>query len=244
MEWQDAAIVLEARPHGETSVVAQLLTQHHGRHAGLVRGARTRRGRGAVIEPGYVVKATWRARLAEHLGNFVVEPERHVAARLLDQPQRLAALASACALLSAALPERAPYPGVYAATGALLQVLQDAADGIWPAVYVKWELGLLAALGYGLDLDRCAATGRSDDLAYVSPRTGRAVSREAGAPYHDRLLSLPAFLRGDQRTADSDAVRAGLELAGYFLEHRLFAALNRPLPPPRERLVSLIAKSD
>ena len=243
MEWQDAAIVLEARPHGETSVVAQLLTQYHGRHAGLVRGGRSRRGRSA-IEPGYLVMATWRARLAEHLGTFVVEPERHVAARLLDHPQRLAALASACAVLSAALPERAPYPGVYAATAAMLQALADGADAIWPAVYVKWELGLLSALGYGLEFDRCAATGRRDDLAYVSPRTGRAVSREAGSPYHDRLLSLPAFLWGDLRAADSNAVIAGLALAGYFLEHRLFAALNRPLPPQRARLVSLIAYSE
>ena len=234
MEWRDAAIVLEARPHGESSLVAQLLTEQHGRHAGLVRGARSKRSRSAV-EPGYLVTATWRARLAAHLGNFVLEPERHVAARLLDRPRCLAALASACAVLTAALPERAPYPGVYAATVALLGAIQDADDDIWPAVYVKWELGLLSALGYGLEVDRCAATGQGDDLAFVSPRSGRAVSRQAGAPYEDRLLPLPAFLSGQSAPVDAAAVSAGLDIGGYFLAHRLFAALNRPLPASRER---------
>ena len=242
MEWNDDGIVLASRPHGESSAVVQLLTRIHGRHAGLVRGGASRRGR-HVVEPGTLVSATWRARLAEHLGHLALDPSRHVGARLLDEPMRLAALSATCALAAAALPEREPHVGAFDGMLALLETLEADDDGaLWPAVYVRWELGLLGELGFGLDLARCAATGRGDDLAFVSPRTGRAVSRDAGAPYADKLLVLPPFLCGGSE-AGPEAVGQGLAITGHFLARHVFAALNQPLPPARERLVDLLART-
>ncbi len=243
MEWADEAIVLASRPHGESSAVVQLLTRENGRHAGLVRGGGSRRGR-HVVEPGTLVSATWRARLADHLGNLTLDPSRHVGARLLDAPMRLAALSAACTLAAASLPEREPHTGAYDGMLALLATLEaDDEDVLWPAVYVRWELGLLGELGFGLDLTRCAATGTSDDLAYVSPRTGRAVSRDAGAPYADRLLVLPSFLCGGTE-AGPEAVGQGMAITGHFLARHVFAALNQPLPPARDRLHELLMRTD
>ena len=176
MEWRDRGFVLAARRHGENAVVAELLTRDHGRHAGLVRGGQSPRMR-AVLQPGNQVVAVWRGRLAEHLGSIACEIVRAHAARILDDPGRLAALSAAAALVAAALPEREPHADVFASFESLLEALDSSTD--WPARYVCWERDLLAALGFGLDLDRCAVTGVTSDLAYVSPRTGRAVSRAA-----------------------------------------------------------------
>ncbi|MEE8276488.1 MAG: DNA repair protein RecO [Alphaproteobacteria bacterium] len=236
MDWRDEAIVLAARPHGESSAVVQLLTRAHGRHAGLVRGGASRRGR-HTVEPGTMVVATWRARLADHLGHLTLDPSRQVAAVLLDDPKRLAALAAAAAVAESALPEREPHQGAYDGMAAFLGALEaDEAGAVWPAVYVRWELGLLGELGFGLDLNRCAATGTRDDLVYVSPRTGRAVSRAAGAPYGDKLLPLPSFLVGGG-AVDAAAIAHGLALTGHFLARHVFAVLDRPLPAARTRLV-------
>jgi len=240
MDWSDEAIVLAARPHGEGSAIVQLLTRARGRHAGLVRGGASKRGR-ASVEPGNMVEATWRARLTEHLGSLTLEVVRPTAADLLDDPRRLAALAGACAVAEAALPEREPHPAAFEGTAALLAALAaDDPGDVWPAAYVRWEVGLLGELGFGLDLTRCAATGANDQLAYVSPRTGRAVSLSAGEPYKDRLLPLPPFLIG-AGAADPAAVAAGLRLTGHFLVHHVFAALHRPAPPARERLAQVLA---
>jgi DNA repair protein RecO (recombination protein O) len=233
MQWADAAFVVAVRRHGESGLVAELLTCAHGRHLGLVRGGQSPKRR-AVLQPGNEVAATWRGRLPEHLGTLACELVRAYAARFLDDPDRLAALASAMALVAVALPEREPQGDVFAGTARLLADLDSAAD--WPARYVRWECELLAALGFGLDLDRCAATGTTADLAYVSPRTGRAVSRAAGRPYHDKLLPLPAFLRNAGPAAGADIER-GLQLTGYFLRHHLLAPQNRTPPPARTRLV-------
>lgn len=236
MEWRDRGIVLSTRPHGESGLVLQLLTEAHGRHAGLVRAGSgpTRRG---LYQSGNLVTASWRARLAEHLGHFTCEPLRSTAALYLDDPPRLSALVSACAVLEAGLPERQAYPAIYDGAVALIEAL---AWPYWAAAYVRWELGLLAALGYGLDLSRCAATGVTENLVYVSPKTGRAVSAAAAEPFRDRLLPLPAFLVAAGE-ADPAAVAQGLDLTGYFLERHVFAAIQRDMPPARRRLAEALA---
>lgn len=244
MEWTDQGFVLASRPHGEGAAVVQLLTLAHGRHAGLVHGGGSASKR-ALVEPGNRVHATWRGRLPEHLGRLTIEVERPFAATFMDDPKRLAALAAACAIAETALPEREPHPALFHATSALLESLAAGAADVWPAVYIRWELGLLGELGFGLDLSSCAATGQLDELIYVSPRTGRAVSREAGEPYRDKLLALPAFLAPAAgstvaRSAGAQDFRDGLALTGYFLARHVFDPLNRPLPQARLRLTDLL----
>jgi len=240
VEWADEGIVLSARRHGESAAVVHLLTRAHGRHAGLVRGGAGPRGRG-LYQTGNRVSARWRARLAEHLGAFTGELIQAHAAALIDDPLRLSALSAACAVADATLPERQPYPTLFDALAALIDTLHGSTQ--WPAAYVRWELGLLDVLGFGLDLGACAATGRNDDLAYVSPKTGRAVSLAAGAPYRDRLLPLPGFLIG-RGGADAAAVRDGLRLTGWFLDRHVFAPHNRRMPPARERFVERFSRID
>lgn len=232
MEWSDGGFVLSARRHGEHALIVELLTGEHGRHLGLVRGGQSPKLR-ALLQPGNEVAASWRGRLAEHLGTFACELLRAHAARLIDDPDRLAALVAAAALVGATLPEREPHGDVFAAFAGLLDALDSAAD--WPARYVEWECGLLAALGFGLDLSRCAATGATQDLAYVSPRTGRAVSREAGRPYHDKLLILPEFL-WRPAAADTAQIGQGLRLTEHFFVHHVLASQGRALPSARARL--------
>lgn len=231
MEWSDSGFVLSARRHGEHALIVELLTREHGRHLGLVRGGQSPKLR-ALLQPGNEVAATWRGRLAEHLGTLACELRRAHAARLIDDPDRLAALAAAAALVAAMLPEREPHGDVFAAFAGLLGALDSAPD--WPARYVEWECGLLAALGFGLDLSRCAATGTTQDLAYVSPRTGRAVSREAGRPYRDKLLILPEFL-WRPAPADAGQIRQGLRLTEHFFVHHVLAPQGHSLPPARAR---------
>ncbi|WP_207459427.1 DNA repair protein RecO [Azospirillum sp. SYSU D00513] len=228
MEWSDEGIVLSTRPHGEGGAVATLLTRTRGRHAGLVMGARSARQRGN-FEPGSLVAARWRGRLPNHLGNLTVEPVHGYAAAFLDEPLKLAALTSACALTEAALPEHEPHPAVFDGLLALFGLLDTTA---WAEAYVRWEVGFLSESGFGLDLDRCAVTGSNDYLAYVSPRTGRAVTASVGEPYRDRLLPLPGFLVGLGGGGPAE-VGQGLRLTGHFLERHV---LNGPLPPARDRL--------
>lgn len=246
MDWQDDGIVLSARRHGETSAIVTLLTRGRGAHAGLVKGGFSKRTR-ATIEPGNRVRATWRARLSEHLGNFQLESTHSTGAALLDSPDRLAGMSAALALSAAALPEREAHPALYEVLGAFLDALEhgdirEHAEG-WGSLYVKWEVGLLQELGFRLDLDHCAATGATEDLIWVSPKSARAVSREAGEPYKAHLLALPNFLRQDGRTADTiDEVLQGLKLTGYFLERHIFAPHQKQMPQARARLVERLAK--
>ncbi len=239
MEWSDDAVILALRRHGESSAIISLLTGARGRQSGLVRGARGRAARG-FLQPGSRIRATWRARLAEHLGAIAWEPVAPVPPDVLDDAARLAALAAVCAIADAALPEREPQDAVYAGLLAVLGSLGD--DAVWPSALVKWEAGLLQVLGYGLDLATCAATGTTDDLTYVSPRSGRAVSRGAGAPYHQRLLPLPAFLRTLGAVGSRAEATAGLELTGYFLERNVFRVSGRGLPPARQRLLDILRR--
>jgi len=232
MQWTDTGFVVAVRPHGEHALIVELLTRDHGRHLGLARGGQSPRLR-AVLQLGNAVAAVWRGRLAEHLGTISCELVHAHAARLLDDPDRLAGLAAAAALVTATLPEREPHGDVFAAFAELLGALDSAAD--WQARYVAWECSLLAALGFGLDFSRCAATGATTSLAYVSPRTGRAVSLAAGQPYHDKLLPLPAFLWRDA-VADGTDLAAGLRLTGHFLLHHVLLPQGHDLPPARLRL--------
>lgn len=237
MDWTDRGIVLSARRHGESSVILSLLTAEHGRHAGVVRGGQSRRRRG-VLEVGNLVAASWRARLEEHLGNFTVELETGYAARVLDSPDRLAALTALCATIDACLAERETHPALFADS---LRLIASLEDPDFAAHYVVWELGLLGELGYGLDLSSCAATGVVDDLAYVSPRSARAVSRTAGEPYRDRLLPLPGFLKGGDNITPGD-VFDGLKLTGYFLDRHVFHPHGGRLPDARERFLSRLRR--
>ncbi len=237
MDWTEEGIVLGARKHGESAIVLSLLTRGHGRHAGLVRGGAGRRSR-ALYEPGNRVRATWKARLSEHLGNFTCELVASDAARVLDDPARLAALASACAISEASLPEREPHPGAFDGLAVLIQALPEAG---FAAAYVRWELALLTELGFGLDLGSCAATGTQVGLTFVSPRSGRAVSEAAAEPYRDRLLKLPRFLVADGEAAP-DEVMAGLRLTGHFLNEHAFAARPTGTPAARARLVERLGR--
>jgi DNA repair protein RecO (recombination protein O) len=237
MEWTDEGIVLSVQPHGETSALISLLTAEHGRHKGLVRGGAGKSGRG-VLQPGNRVRVVWKARLSEHLGHFVCEMTSATASQWLHDPLRLAGVSAACAVADATLPERQPHPAVHLGLAALLAGLEH--DG-WPSLYVRWELGLLGELGFSLDLSSCAAIGSREDLAYVSPKSGRAVSRSAGEPYRDRLLTLPRFLNeGGEGTPDD--VLAGLTLTGYFLERHALSPHGKALPPARWRLVGRLSE--
>ncbi len=247
MEWHDQGLILGVRRHGETAAIVSLLTRERGRHAGLVRGGQSRRRQG-LLQPGNLVSATWRARLPEHLGTFALEPGRDFAALVMEDAGRLRALTAMAALLEGALAEQDPHAEVFADSLALVERLatpedERAAVPGWLVAYVRWELDFLRALGFGLDLGSCAATGSTEELIYVSPRSGRAVSAAAGEPYRDRLLRLPGFLRGDDLApAGSDDILAGLRLTGHFFERHHYAAHAGRLPAARVRLVeSLIA---
>lgn len=238
MEWRDEGIILAVRPHGETSAIAEILTQGHGRCLGLVRGGRGRRLR-PLLQPGNHVACTWHARLEEHLGHFVLEPLHLQAGLIIDEPLRLLGVTSLTALAQL-LPEREPHPRLFSALQVVLAAIDQ--DHVWPALLVRWELGLLDELGFGLDLSACAATGQEADLIYVSPKSGRAVSREAGLPYHQRLFLLPAFLRGEEHGGAAD-VMEGLRLTGYFLERHVFGPRAVDMPQSRQMLQEKLFRS-
>ncbi len=238
MEWRDEGILLWVRRHGESNVILEALTREHGRHAGLVRGGASKK-QAAVLQPGAQLSLEWNARLAEHLGNFKADLIRSRAASIMAHREALAALNTVSAMLVQFQPEREPNPKIYADTLALVDGLADN-DRLWPVSYAFWELGLLNALGFGLDLRTCASTGQTEDLVYVSPRSGRAVCRAAGGPFADRMLPLPAFLLG-QGTPTIGAVREALRTTGYFLEHWVCPAFEvEKLPDARTRLVRVL----
>ena len=234
MEWEDEAFVLSARAHGEAGAIVELLTCHHGKFAAHVAGGASRRMR-PFLQPGAKVIARYRARVSDQLGSASLEPMGEGPSELFDDALALNGLAAA------ALPEREPHPGAYLAFEALTEALRLPA--VWPAVFVRFEAGLLQDLGFGLDLSKCAATGSTDDLIYVSPRTGRAVSRAAGEPYKDRLLPLPPFLLSAQGGLAEGDIRLGLDLTGHFLEAFVFSVMNRPLPPARVWLVERLGEA-
>jgi DNA repair protein RecO (recombination protein O) len=238
MEWRDYGVILSVRRHGETSAIAELLTPEHGRCLGLVRGGRSRIQR-PVLQPGNLVAATWRARLEDHLGTFVFEPLKLSAGTIMENSFRLAGLTTLTSL-SQVLPEREPHQRLYEAFQIVLEAIDN--DRHWPALLVRWELGLLEELGFGLDLSKCAATGETTELCFVSPKSGRAVSRAAGEPYRDKLLRLPGFLLGQQVTHTED-ILAGFQLTGYFLARDIFEPRGLEMPEARQRLIAELAQS-
>ena len=240
MEFEDDAFVLSARVHGEAGAIVELLTAHHGKWAAHVAGGASRRMK-PFLQAGAQVTVRYRARVSDQLGSATLEPVGEGPSALFDDPLALAGIAAAAAVTAGALPEREPHPGAHMAFEALVSAF--AHDAIWPAVFVRFEAGLLADLGFGLDLSKCAATGSTDDLIYVSPTTGRAVSREAGEPYKDRLLALPPFLLAAQSRLAPGDVGAGLTLTAYFLEAFIFNPMNRPLPPARLWLLDRLTEA-
>jgi DNA repair protein RecO (recombination protein O) len=242
MEWSDEAIVLSVRRHGESSAVLETLTRLHGRHLGLVRGMNSQRAR-PVLQPGNTLQAHWRARLEEHLGNYSVEPVRSRAGTILEHGDALAGLNAFTCVAGAALPEREAHEPVFHVGEILLDAIAEKDFAHWAPLYIRWEAGLLDALGFGLDLTHCASTGETDDLIYVSPKSGRAVSAKAGEPYRGKLLNLPPFLLGSQNSTTSpDDIVAGLRLTAYFLRDRVLQPHGRDLPPARLRLDDLATR--
>jgi DNA repair protein RecO (recombination protein O) len=239
MDWRDQGAVLSVRRHGETAAILEVFTEAHGRHAGVVRGGASRKI-APILQPGAQLDVTWRARLDQHIGTFTVEPVKSRAASVMSDRLALAALNAVTSLLAFCLPEREPHPVLYRQSMALLDMLGE--NELWPLAYLRWEMALLDEMGFGLDLSACAATGAANDLAYVSPRTGRAVSRAGAGEWADRLLPLPLCLMGGDAGTPSD-IAAGLRTTGHFLETHLAPALgDRSLPDPRRRFAEAYAR--
>lgn len=239
MHWVDDAIVLGARHFGEGKLVAEVFSREHGRYGGVVHAGRKSQ---PILQAGNIVHCGWKARLSEQLGFYnpleLAEPH---ATRLLEDPLALAGLSSAVSLIRSATPERQAYPALYDALVILIEAMPH--TDIWPALYTRFELGLLAALGYGLDLSRCAVTGGTENLAWVSPRTGRAATHDAGAPHADLLLRLPAFLLDAEAELKSGDVADAFALSGHFLERRVFEQKGEGVPDARRRLIERLGFS-
>jgi DNA repair protein RecO (recombination protein O) len=241
MEWRDEAVLLTVRKHGESAAIIEVFTPGRGRHAGVVRGGAGRR-LAPALHPGAQLDLTWRARIEDHIGAFSVEPVRSRLGVLISDRMGLAGLDAVVTLLAYALPERMPYPDLYVRTIRLLDLL--AATPAWPLAYLRWELALLEATGFGLDLDRCGVTGVREGLVFVSPRTGRAVSAEGAGEHAPRLLPLPPCLlgRGD---APNEEIALAMSTTGYFLERHLMPQHPaQPFPSARARLAALLARPE
>jgi DNA repair protein RecO (recombination protein O) len=244
MQWQDEAIIIGVKRHGETSVIAELMTRERGRHLGLVRSGRSRAMQ-PVLQPGNRVEAVWRARLDEHLGDLKLEPVRLRAAKLMETATAVYGVQAMGALLRL-LPERDPHPHLFEALDIILEAMDDPADA--GELFVRFELAVLNDLGYGLDLTECAATGVRQNLTFVSPKSGRAVCGEAGAPYADRMLALPAFLREGQGgnrapSADRESMAAAFRLTQFFLHRHVYEPRGLTANDAREGFVQAALKA-
>ncbi len=240
MEWRDQGILLSSRRHGESSAIIEVFTPTQGRHAGVVRGG-TSRKIAPILQPGAQLDVMWRARLEDHIGAFSVEPVRSRAAVAMGDRRALAGLNAVTSLVAFCLPEREPHVPLYQRTEALLDLLGQ--GDVWPLAYLQWELSLLEDLGYGLDLTRCAVTGATEGLAYVSPKSGRAVSTDGAGEWAERLLPLPDILRGVGAGEDAQIAQA-FRTTGYFLSAHLAADLGgKPLPQARARFVEAFSRS-
>ena len=239
MEWSDEGIVLGLRPFGENGAILEALTREHGRHAGLVRGAMSKRVKGA-LEPGNMVKLGWRGRLDQQLGGYTVELSTARAAQFFDDALKLGGLQSACAICAALLPERELHLRVFEGLEQLLAKIGERTSPAWVEDYVRFELVLLEDLGFGLDLAECAVTGGTNDLRFVSPKTGRAVSTGAAEPYRDRLLRLPGFLAPENMPLAANDLVDGLALTGFFLD-RVALEHGVALPQARARFQERLA---
>lgn len=240
--WTDQALILEVTKFGDSDAIVQLFTAAHGVCRGVVKRGFTPKSR-ADLQPATLVQATWKARLPEHMGNVTLEGAHGFASRVMHDPMRLAAVGSVTALLAACLAERDPHPDLYhAAIDFLKHVGAGVEPIVWLTEYVRLEMALLEQSGFGLDLGECAATGQQEELVYVSPRSGRAVSRRAGAPYHDRMLALPAFLTTGDLPDGLEEITQGLALTGHFIDTRLLPALHRHPPALRTHFCTLLQR--
>lgn len=240
MEWRDHGILLSARRHGESAAIIEVFTEAHGRYAGVVRGGAGRR-LAPFLQPGAQLDLVWRARLEDHMGTYRIEPLRSRTAVAISGRLALAGLNAVTGLLGFCLPEREAHRGLYARSERLLDLLGQ--DDIWPLAYLNWELALLDEMGFGLDLARCAVTGATTGLIYVSPKSGRAVSADGAGRWAGRLLPLPPCLRGQGPAPDAE-IAQGLRTTGHFLTHHLAPALgNRPLPAARDRFIDIFVRS-
>ncbi len=239
MEWRDEGIILGTRKHGETSVILEVMTRAHGRHLGMVRGGRSRKVQ-PVLQAGNRVELHWRARLDEHLGMFQAEALELNAARLFESACAVYGLQTLAAHLRL-LPERDPHGGLYEMLGLLIEHLDDASAA--GELVVRFELMVLEELGFGLDLSECAATGRRDELTYVSPKSGRAVSREAGLPWHDKMLALPAFLlRSSSGEADLPTLEQAFRLTDFFFTRHVYEPRGIQAPDARAGFLNALRK--
>jgi DNA repair protein RecO (recombination protein O) len=239
MQWIDEGIVIGVRRHGEASAILELMTREHGRHLGMVRGGFGTRMK-PLLQTGNTLSASWRARLDEHLGNFTVEPMRQRASNFFGAPHAIYGVTHLAALMRL-LPERDPHLDLYLEFEGILDRLEDAH---WAAPMVaRFELQVLTELGFGLDLEQCVATGTSTDLIYVSPKSGRAVSRDAGAPYADRMLRLPAFLRDHDSAPSGRDLADGLALTGFFLTRHVMEPRGQVLADERMHFLSALARA-
>lgn len=243
MRFDDQGIILSVVKYSESTAICRLFTQEHGVISGAVRGAFSRKQRGKY-QPGNIIKCQWSGRLAEQLGSLKCEVSDAISAYCLQDKLRLAALNSALILMQTCLAEHDPHPSLYQSLNDLLLRMKQN-DPSWLKYYALYELQLLEELGYRLELKQCAATGERDQLIYVSPKSGKAVSAAAGEPYRDKLLPLPIFMQSfpnDIKPALSEAQQA-LQLTGYFLEHRLFASFDKPVPSQRKRFVGYVLQA-
>lgn len=237
MEWREEGVLLSCRRHGESSAIIEVFTEGHGRHSGIVRGGASRK-MAAALQPGTQLDVSWRARLEDHLGTYTAEPLQS-RAYLMSDRKTLAGLNALTGLLSFSLPEREPHGALYRQT---LTVLDMMNGEFWPLAYLRWELSLLDELGFGLDLASCAVTGSEQGLWYISPKSGRAVSKEAAGQWVDKLLPLSPALIG--QSAEPEDIRTGLKVTGHFLERRLAPALgHKPLPSARHRLIDRLDRT-
>jgi len=244
MEWRDQAIVLFATRHGEADALLDVLTHSHGRARGFIKGGLSRRNK-ANLQAGNRLSVVWRARLEENLGRFTVELLHSPLGQMLGDGGRLAALSAVTSVVAASMPERESYVGVFDGLAAIVELFEheDGTSEVWGAALARLELGILKELGYSLDLNVCAATGATDNLIYVSPKSGRAVSAAGGAPYKEKLLALPQFLLDGTSAASREDVIAALRLTGFFLDRNIWMVRGKGQPAARERLVSSLLKS-
>lgn len=242
--WSDEGIVLSLRPLGEKSVILTCLTQSHGLAKGVVKAARTK---APWLQGGNLLSVSWSARLEEHLGLWALEPLASIGGCLLSHPLALAGLSAALALVETVLPEREPQEALFQTFQKFLYSLKETSltpsSTLCYRSYAEFEIALLKAAGFRLSLTECAGTGATHDLAYVSPRTGRAVSREAGLPYHDKLLSLPAFLSHEDIFPKEKELLASLHLTEYFFDRYILEHTSAHLPPARQRFKDMLARS-